>query len=1257
MKILVSANDPTRYSAPNIWALRVLPQLKQHGINAEIVFFHYEGDSFPVYDEACSLGLKCHLLRFNHTEVNVCELVDLVRSRQPDIFVPNVNVASYYACRWIRQAGVSTVGVLRSDDPFYHDLITEFIGGHSVWKVDAAVSVSEHLDQLVSKAGPESFAHMACPSGTPVPAGITTGAGEQLVITYSGRMVREQKRMDEVIPALAEILKKNPDYSAVFQGEGEMREPGLELIRKAGLQDRFKLPGFTPTERIHEQLLQSHVFLMLSDYEGLSTALLEAMACGVVPIVKRMDSGISEVVTDGETGLVIDDRNNDLEEALKRLRSEPGLWKRLSGNARKLVETNYATQVCARRWHDFLQDIRTKVDFEKLPRIAPDSIMLPRKTAASRGIAIEDHRIPTEASELSVLLVRSHEYNYSETFIEDHVRYLSNKLDVLYGFPFPRILKGRGSVLEPQLEPEIAKSGPVNTGPLWDTYVRQLASFLKKSSYQVVLAESGLMGSYVSKACQLAGVPCVIHFHGADAFVKPLIGDWIEHYRESFKSASRIVVVSKAMQSQLHHLGAPPKKVALSPYGVEVQVDATADPKSAPPHFLAVGRFTEKKAPQLTLDAFKIALEKVPDLKLTMVGDGELLADCQKWVEENGISESVHFAGVCSRDEVSRLMSQSRAFVQHSVHATNGDCEGLPLAILEAGAHGLPVISTRHAGIPDAIESGKHGLLGGEGDIKSMADAMIRLGRDNEAAAAMGAAFRERVCEKYSREISLKRLQGILLEASKDKNLASAINGFGALRDEAIAEDIHREIGLDRNNGPAYLKYGEVLVRKGLYEDAYLVLKEAQRVGGLPDSGIGILNQMEENPELDTEVIRAYRDRIDFKGYGSTEKPMRILVVTNLLPPQEMGGYGRTVWEFCDGLMQRGHTVKVLTADVPSLYKKPEPGYERVEQHVKRSLSLFGHWKNGGAEAIKDEQKIRKIILNNARLVAREARKFKPQVCMTGNLDFLGSTYLDALLEMKIPVLHRLGNKLPGYPADATPRSPRYAVAGCSNWVNESLRQEKYPIKNFFTLAPGSPLQDYYRLFPPRFDQLRICYAGLIMAYKGPHVLVRALGLLKNIGIPFTCELAGDFKDPHYKAKLENLIRSEDLEHSIKFLGFCNRGQLSAMYARSNVMVVPSVFEEPFGKSRVEGQAAGLAVVTSDTGGYQDIHTDGVNSLVFRNEDPEDLAKQLYMLQADPEFWQRIASQGQQDAFRFTTRRSVESLEQMLGQMAAGTVS
>jgi colanic acid/amylovoran biosynthesis glycosyltransferase len=107
-------------------------------------------------------------------------------------------------------------------------------------------------------------------------------------------------------------------------------------------------------------------------------------------------------------------------------------------------------------------------------------------------------------------------------------------------------------------------------------------------------------------------------------------------------------------------------------------------------------------------------------------------------------------------------MQSSRAFVQHSVTTQDGDSEGTPVAVLEAGASGLPVVATRHAGIKDAVVDRKTGLLIDEGDIEGMAGQMIRLAQDPHLAADLGQAGRRWISAEYSMQKSIQGLWAII---------------------------------------------------------------------------------------------------------------------------------------------------------------------------------------------------------------------------------------------------------------------------------------------------------------------------------------------------------------------------------------------------------------------------------------------------------------------------------------------------------------
>lgn len=365
-------------------------------------------------------------------------------------------------------------------------------------------------------------------------------------------------------------------------------------------------------------------------------------------------------------------------------------------------------------------------------------------------------------------VISPHEDAYSETFIRAHIEQLPAKIKVLYGAWFPEIQADGRSLVPRYLDfatkvmtlfPGIFRSFPSHVSRF------ALKRFFSNYGVDVVLAEYGPTGVAVMDACLQAGVPFVVHFHGFDAYHKPTLDQYESKYKGMFSAATAIIAVSHDMKQQLLNLGAPQEKVLYNACGVDTSLFSGAKPARAEPIAIAVGRFVEKKAPHLTLLAFKEVVEACPDACLLMVGDGPLLEVCKQIARALGIDGVIRFLGSRSHGEVAEIMRKARLFVQHSISAADGDSEGTPVAILEAGASGLPVVSTRHGGIPDVVIDGQTGLLVDEGDVSAMADCMIQLIKNSQLAAQLGSAARERVNSQFTMQKSIDNLMRIL-EAS-----------------------------------------------------------------------------------------------------------------------------------------------------------------------------------------------------------------------------------------------------------------------------------------------------------------------------------------------------------------------------------------------------------------------------------------------------------------------------------------------------------
>jgi glycosyltransferase involved in cell wall biosynthesis len=199
-----------------------------------------------------------------------------------------------------------------------------------------------------------------------------------------------------------------------------------------------------------------------------------------------------------------------------------------------------------------------------------------------------------------------------------------------------------------------------------------------------------------------------------------------------------------------------------NPCGVDCRGFRSAAPATAPPVFLAVGRFVEKKAPQLTILAFAAVHRQNPEVRLRMIGNGPLLDACRDLAHGLGVASAVTFLDAQPHAVIQEEMRRACVFVQHSVEAPSGDSEGTPVAVLEAGASGLPVVATRHAGIPDVVVEGETGLLVDERDVARMSSAMSTLIADRALAARLGAAARDHVQTRFSMERSLNCLWTVI---------------------------------------------------------------------------------------------------------------------------------------------------------------------------------------------------------------------------------------------------------------------------------------------------------------------------------------------------------------------------------------------------------------------------------------------------------------------------------------------------------------
>ncbi len=202
-------------------------------------------------------------------------------------------------------------------------------------------------------------------------------------------------------------------------------------------------------------------------------------------------------------------------------------------------------------------------------------------------------------------------------------------------------------------------------------------------------------------------------------------------------------------------------RVRVGHLGVDVERFA---PRRAPApgraEVLAVARLVPKKGIGTLVDAAAELARRGRRFRMRILGDGPLRAGLARRIEASGLADRVRLEGAADHARVSRALERASVFALPCVVDRRGEHDGLPVALLEAMASGLPVVSTPVGGIADAIESGRNGLLVPPGDSRALASALARLLDDPDAAARLGRRARETVLEGFRLDAAAARLAG-----------------------------------------------------------------------------------------------------------------------------------------------------------------------------------------------------------------------------------------------------------------------------------------------------------------------------------------------------------------------------------------------------------------------------------------------------------------------------------------------------------------
>jgi colanic acid/amylovoran biosynthesis glycosyltransferase len=256
-------------------------------------------------------------------------------------------------------------------------------------------------------------------------------------------------------------------------------------------------------------------------------------------------------------------------------------------------------------------------------------------------------------------------------------------------------------------------------------------------------------------AGRLLGTSFSATAHANDIFVNPVL------LREKMAAAKFIATCSRYNAAYLRALSrnGGRGKVTCVYHGVDVDAYRPRPPAPRPrPLLVAVGQLKAKKGFTYLIEACGILRDRGMEFDCQIVGDGPLRAELEAKIRELGLADRVALLGALPHAVVIEKYREATLVVLPCVTGTDGDRDGIPNVILEAMALGVPVVSTRHSGIPEAVEDGASGLLVPPGDSIALAGALERLMRDEELRERFGRNGRKKVLETFDAKRNVEKL-------------------------------------------------------------------------------------------------------------------------------------------------------------------------------------------------------------------------------------------------------------------------------------------------------------------------------------------------------------------------------------------------------------------------------------------------------------------------------------------------------------------
>ncbi|MDD2891218.1 MAG: glycosyltransferase family 4 protein [bacterium] len=413
---------------------------------------------------------------------------------------------------------------------------------------------------------------------------------------------------------------------------------------------------------------------------------------------------------------------------------------------------------------------------------------------------------------------------------------------------------------------------------------------------------------------------------------------------------------------------------------------------------------------------------------------------------------------------------------------------------------------------------------------------------------------------------------------------------------------------------------------------------------------------------------------------------MNILVISNLYPPYFIGGYELRCKDILDNLVQRGHKITVLTGD----YKLSLDRFDMPEENnIHRKL----HFQDKYPTTVSLKNTITRELKDN-KILTDTIKQTNPDLIYIFNMGGLSKSLLRTIEKYKTPAVYDIsdywlsGEGIMDNWLIYRKQSPELPISRfiklkfealitknflngltkyilpiqsqsfnlnfsyfTSNFLKESYIKSGFNVKNSPVIYCGIPI----KLIPHKpfgvSSPFKLLYVGSIIPNKGTLTIIKAISILTKKGFNVNLTLIGG-TDLNYFKEINSLISLENLP--VIYKGKYKREEILEIYKDYDALIFSSVWDEPFSLTLLEGMTAGLAVISTTTGGSVEILKNEENCLTFEPGNANELAQKIELLINNNNIYEKISSNAPKFVEEnFSTEKMIAKIENYLKQVTA----